>query len=58
MKKLLRVTEVSEITGLAVSTIWQYAREDKFPKPYKIAKKATRWSAQEVDEWIELQFAA
>jgi len=53
--KLLRVKQVSEITGIAVSTIWKYVRLNEFPKPFKLSMRVTVWDSNEVNEWINNQ---
>ena len=53
MKKLLRVKQVAEVTGLGVSTIWEYAKDGKFPKPHKLSTRVTVWKHEDVDAWID-----
>ena len=53
--KLLRVKQVSELTGIAVSTIWKYVRLEQFPKPFKLSMRVTVWKNNEIEEWIEAQ---
>lgn len=55
MGNYLRITEVSQKTGIAKSTIWLWVKENKFPKPIKLSPRITVWDESEVDEWIELK---
>ena len=55
--KLLSVKQVSEITGIAVSTIWKYVKLEQFPKPFKLSMRCTRWTSDEIDEWIVAQLS-
>ena len=54
-RKLIRVKQVAELTGIAVSTIWKYVKLDQFPKPHKLSMRATVWIESEVDAWIDAQ---
>ena len=53
MKRMLRVKEVANTTGLGVSTVWKYVKEDKFPKPYKISDQVTVWNSEEIESWMD-----
>jgi len=52
MRKLLRVKQVAEITGMGVSTIWRLAKQDKFPKPHKLTAGMTVWNSEDVEAWV------
>ena len=51
--RLLRLPEVEEIVQLKKPTIYKLAREGKFPKPIKVGDRASRWSYNELMQWIE-----
>ena len=51
-KQLYRVQEVSEITGLGVSTIWAWIKQGRFPQPIKLGKRSTFWTATDIDKFI------
>ena len=53
--KLLRVKQVAEQTGLAVSTIWKYVKYGDFPKPHKLSIRVTVWNSDDIDKWIAKQ---
>ena len=49
---LLRRAEVEKRTGLSRSAIYRLMREEKFPAPVKIGKRAVRWPQSEISEFI------
>ncbi len=51
--KLIPITEVMELVGLAKPTIYKYIRDGEFPKPVKLSRRASRWSLNAVLEWID-----
>lgn len=51
--KILRVNEVTLVTGLSQSTIRRLEKSDCFPKRIKIANNAIGWLKSEVDAWID-----
>ena len=51
--KLLRINQVSEMTGLRPSSVYKQIREGNFPSGIKITKRATAWSDKAVSDWIE-----
>lgn len=51
-ERLLKLAEVIRRVGLGKSMIYRLISEDRFPAPYKISPCASRWSEQEVVEWI------
>jgi prophage regulatory protein len=50
--RLLRIREVSSITGLSNSSIYKQIRLGRFPEGLKITDRATAWSSLEIDSWI------
>jgi prophage regulatory protein len=54
---LLPITEVISKIGLSKSTLWKQVKAKEFPQPVKIAG-ATRWSENEIDDWIEAKKAS
>ena len=51
-EKLLRLSQVIEITGLKRPQIYRYMRCGEFPRSFKIGPASVAWLASEVDEWI------
>jgi prophage regulatory protein len=59
--KVLRLTEVRQLTGLSRSGVYSKLRrnprrphdfDESFPRPFKLGARAVGWSAQELDEWL------
>ena len=50
--KILRINEVSSLTGLSPSSIYKQVRLNEFPKSIKLTARATGWDSREVDKWI------
>jgi prophage regulatory protein len=55
--RLLRLPEVTHITGLRRSQIYRLAADNEFPKPCKIGPRASAWIESEVIGWIETRIA-
>ena len=50
--RILRIQEVSNITGLSSSSIYKQIRLGEFPQSVKITKRASGWDDEEVDAWV------
>lgn len=51
--RLLRISEVLEITGLGRDSIYRLARAGQFPLPLKITPHSSRWRDDQVRAWIK-----
>ena len=51
--KMLRREEVETICGLTRSTIYRLMRGNRFPLPKRLGPRAVRWSATEIESFIE-----
>ncbi|MFT4435322.1 MULTISPECIES: helix-turn-helix transcriptional regulator [Caballeronia] len=51
--RILRIQSVSEMTGMAIPTIYLNARLGTFPKQIKLGPRAAGWIASEVQAWID-----
>ena len=49
---LLKIREVTKLTGLSQSTIYQYIKDGRFPHSVKIGPFA-RWVRAEVESWLK-----
>lgn len=56
-KRFLRIAAVIEKIGVSRAMIYQMAAEGDFPKPVKIAPKASAWVESEVDAWMDARIA-
>lgn len=52
-KKLLKLDDVVELTGLSSTTIYKYMKTNSFPKPKKIGSRAVRWRYDDIISYIE-----
>lgn len=50
--RLLRLAEVSRRVGIGKTMIYDLIGRDRFPAPYKVSPKASRWSEAEIVAWI------
>lgn len=55
MKRLLRLPNVLERTGLSRSTLYA---DPSFPKAVKVGQRAVAWPEDEIDAWIEARIEA
>ena len=50
---ILRLAEVTAITGLSRSTIYERIKAKSFSQPISLGERAIGFVSIEVDEWIE-----
>ncbi len=50
--KILRVSDVTRITGLSRTTVWRLERRGDFPRRLRLSQHSCGWVAQEIEEWI------
>lgn len=50
--RLLRVSEVQALTGLARSTIYAWSAQGRFPSPIRLSPRAARWVEADVKQWL------
>lgn len=55
-KKLIRLKDVVEITGLSKSQIYALISAEKFVRQVKIAR-SSRWSLDAVNAWVDARVA-
>ena len=51
IKKIYRLPEVMNMTGLSRSSIYLRVSTDEFPKPIKIGRRAIGWSEESIVAW-------
>ena len=52
-ERLLRISEVQEVTSLSRSTVLRRVAAGEFPRPVKLGPRAVAWRLSAVAEWIE-----
>ncbi len=55
LQKILRLSEIKNVTGLSRSTIYLRISEQRFPKPINLGGRAVGWLEDEIEAWIDLQ---
>lgn len=53
--RLLRLKEVTELTGLSKAYIYRLMKAGRFPQQFKPGGYASRWSESEIVAWRESQ---
>lgn len=54
--RIVRLSEVIEITGLSRTTIWRRERDGSFPPPIRLGGEHTRavgWREEDIYDWID-----
>lgn len=51
IKKIYRLPEVMNMTGLSRSSIYLRVSTDEFPKPVKIGRRAVGWPEESIIAW-------
>ena len=54
-RRILRLPNVLDRTGLSRSTVYQRVTEGRFPRPVSLGARAVGWIETEVEEWIARQ---
>ena len=57
-RRLLRMPEVMERTGLSKAMIYRLIRAGGFPKQVRLSVRAVGWNAHSINEWIEAREVA
>ena len=55
-RRVVRLPEVLEITGLSRTTIWRRERDGSFPAPIRLGGEHTRavgWWEHDIYDWID-----
>lgn len=56
-KKLLRLPEVINRTGLPRSTIYLKIAQGTFPQPITLGERSVAWIENEIATWIEMRIS-
>jgi len=51
--RLIRLKEVSSLTGLSRTAIYSLSRAGKFPRHLKITERASAWVEADVTAWVQ-----
>jgi prophage regulatory protein len=47
--RILRQRQVLQLLGISSSTLWEWVRRGRFPKPIAIGPNSKAWLADEID---------
>lgn len=50
--KILRLTQVKEMTGLSRSTIYSKIKNNEFPKQINLGPRIVGWLEEEIEQWL------
>ncbi|NOJ11286.1 helix-turn-helix transcriptional regulator [Vibrio splendidus] len=50
--RLMRLKEVTQITGISRSSLYKYLNEGKFPRPVSLGARSVAWVDHEIQAWI------
>ncbi len=51
--KLMRRPDVEKAVDLSCASIYRLMSEGRFPRPIRIGRRAVRWKAEDVSDWLE-----
>ena len=52
-RRLIRLAEVLELTGLSRDAVYRQMRDGRFPKSFHVGVKSPRWLESDVQNWID-----
>lgn len=50
-----RSKDVTRLTGLSRSTIYEWVAKGKFPQPIKLSERVVVWSERDLSDWQDEQ---
>jgi prophage regulatory protein len=56
--QMLRLIDVTRVTGLSRSTIYRMQALGQFPKAVKLTARTVAWMAHEIAQWLTSRVAA
>ena len=51
-RKVLRLPEVCQMSGLSRATIYKKISEGGFPPPLRLGSRSVGWRLADIDEWL------
>ena len=57
-RRLIRRPAVLERIGLKTTELYELIKQDRFPRPVPLGRRAVAWLEDEVDAWIEARIQA
>ncbi|WP_265658070.1 helix-turn-helix transcriptional regulator [Francisella philomiragia] len=56
--KILRLSQVVELTGTSKSTIYRWINSSQFPKPINLSSSSVGWLEADINDWIQSKIQA
>lgn len=56
-KRIIRLPEVKDKTGLSRSTIYLRMSQGRFPKSISLGERAVGWVDAEIEQWLDERIA-
>jgi len=53
MNKVIKISEVKELTTLSNASIYRLIKLGEFPKQLKLAERSSGWLLEEINNWLE-----
>lgn len=53
LMRILRIPDVTLLTGLSRTTIWRLELQGKFPQRIRLGLNSVGWRDEEVRQWVE-----
>ena len=52
-RKLIKLPQVTEITTLKRSTVYERVKAGTFPAPLKVGARGSAWDSDEISTWLD-----
>jgi prophage regulatory protein len=56
--QFFRLTQLKARLNVSGSSIWNWVKAGKFPKPIKLSENTTAWNAADVEAWAQSRIEA
>jgi len=53
MNRVIKISEVKDLTTLSNATIYRLIKLGEFPKQLKLAERSSGWLLEEINNWLE-----
>ena len=53
MNRVIKISEVKELTTLSNASIYRLIKLGEFPKQLKLAERSSGWLLEEINDWLE-----
>lgn len=51
--RMLKSSEVAELVGVSMRTLWRLLAAGRFPEPVRFNRKVMRWKRADVVQWLK-----